>query len=93
MERLGGADPGFAYEDAVVRGMLWAESSISGVLAFNWVVSTAGWLCSWDKDGRELGKLTVHKHPGSFSETKEPTCRSNIRSSPAYPSQIPKTCH
>lgn len=69
--RLGWANPGFAYENGVVREMVSGESSFSGILAFNQVVGKAGWLNSWNKDGREPGKTTVHKHPGSFLETKE----------------------
>lgn len=89
MRRFSWANPGFADEDGVVRGILSGESSICGALVFNQVVSTAGWLNSQNKDRRELGKPTVHKQEISLSETKEPLWRSKeIRSSPAHPSHV-----
>jgi hypothetical protein len=70
------------------------EYSICGVFVFNQTVSTAGWLNSHAKGGRELRKTTVHKQPRCFSETKEPTCGSKeIQSSPAQPSQVTKQHH
>lgn len=44
MGRLGWPNPGFAYEDGVVRGMLGGEPSNSGLLALSQGVVTAGWL-------------------------------------------------